>query len=190
MKTSEVDLRSLTPHARNLNKGTERGHNQLRHSIKRTGLGRSIVVDKHNRIIAGNHAAEAAIDLGKTKGVIVETRGDELVIVKRVDLDLADGKKAVELALADNRVQEVNFDLDKDALLAEIADGLEVEAYFREGEIEEEKKKDEKKSNSIRLNFQLPEAEEFIRLVNQIMHEQAIGSIEGAVMFAVREAAK
>lgn len=189
MKTSEVDLRKLTPHAKNLNKGTERGYNQLRQSMKRVGLGRSIVVDKHDRIIAGNHAAEAAIDLGKTKGVVVETRGDELVIVKRMDLDLADGKKAIELALADNRVQSVNFELDEEALRVEIAEGLEVESYFRQDELEV-KEEGGKKSNSIRLNFQLEDAEEFIRLVNKIMHEHSIGSIEDAVMFAVRGTAQ
>ena len=48
---------------RNLNKGTERGQQLIEKSLRQFGAGRSILVDKNNRIIAGNktHAnAEAA----------------------------------------------------------------------------------------------------------------------------------
>lgn len=43
----------LTPDKRNANKGTERGLKALDHSLRQYGAGRSLLVDKHGRIIAG-----------------------------------------------------------------------------------------------------------------------------------------
>lgn len=45
----------LQPDKRNANKGTERGLKALDHSLRQYGAGRSLLVDKHGRIIAGNY---------------------------------------------------------------------------------------------------------------------------------------
>lgn len=49
----QAKLSDLQPDRRNANKGTERGLKALDHSLRQYGAGRSILVDKHGRIIAG-----------------------------------------------------------------------------------------------------------------------------------------
>lgn len=103
-------VRDLIPDAKNANKGTERGSGMLEHSLRTYGTGRSILIDKKGRIIAGNKTAEAAGALGLDKVVVVETDGRTLIAVQRMDLDLETDTKAKELAIADNRIGDVNLE--------------------------------------------------------------------------------
>lgn len=102
----------------NANDGSEYGDRILEKSLTQLGVGRSVVVDKDNRLIAGNKTAVKCVESGINKAIIVETTGDQLVVVKRVDLSL-DSKRGRELALADNKVGQVNLDWNFD-----IADNL------------------------------------------------------------------
>lgn len=86
---------------KNFNKHTEYGMSLLEKSLRELGAGRSIVVDKDNNIIVGNGIVEAAINAGITNTRVIETQGDELVVVKRTDMEL-NSKKGREMALADN----------------------------------------------------------------------------------------
>lgn len=95
----------------NFNRHTKEGMELLEKSISENKFGRSILVDKDGNIIAGNATAETAKKLGKTKIRVVETDGEELVVVKRTDLDI-DSKEARELAFADNSVAHRNLDWD------------------------------------------------------------------------------
>lgn len=99
----------------NFNRGREDGRRMLRSAIKELGAGRSILVDRDNRIISGNKTVEAAIAAGITDITVVETTGDELVAVKRTDI-LLDSGKGRELALADNAIQRATFDWDEEQL--------------------------------------------------------------------------
>lgn len=131
----KVDLKKLRPHARNANKGTERGAFQIAQSFKNYGAARSIVVDADGVIIAGNHAVDGALEAGIKHGVVVETEGDELVIVKRTDLRLASDKRAIELAYADNRSSQVGLEWDIDTLVADINEGVELGKFWRDDEL-------------------------------------------------------
>jgi hypothetical protein len=104
------DLTALTPDDRNANVGTERGRAMVEESLRRYGAGRSILVDRYGRIIAGNTTHEAAVDIGLTDAVIVKTDGRKLVVVMREDLDL-DSPTARALAVADNRTSEGGSEL-------------------------------------------------------------------------------
>ncbi len=53
-QTLATTLSDLSPDLRNANLGTERGHAMLERSLQETGAGRSILVDKHGKVIAGN----------------------------------------------------------------------------------------------------------------------------------------
>ena len=86
----KAKLAELTPDAHNANQGTPRGLNLLDKSLSQYGAGRSILVDKAGRIIAGNKTAERAADLGIDDVLIVPTDGTQLVAVQRTDLDLTD----------------------------------------------------------------------------------------------------
>jgi hypothetical protein len=109
-------LSSLIFDDKNANKGTQRGRKMIAASLERLGMGRSIVVDRNGRIIAGNKTVEAARKLGIKKMQIVRTDGDTLIAVQRTDLDLKKDKRAKELAVADNRTAELDLNWDKQML--------------------------------------------------------------------------
>src|SRR5208337_4782639 len=110
MKINSIS--DLKPDPKNANKGTDRGRKLLAESLEKYGAGRSILCDKEGRVIAGNKTLKAA---GERKVRVVETQGDELVVVQRTDLDL-NSKKARELAIADNRVAEIDLEWNPEVL--------------------------------------------------------------------------
>ena len=114
-KVIETNIESLVPDDKNFNKGTQYGDHLMDESLRRFGLGRSILIDKNNRIIAGNKTAEKAADIGFTDVVVVEVDGNQLVAVKRKDIDL-DSAKGRELALADNATGKANLAWDEDLI--------------------------------------------------------------------------
>lgn len=117
-KMIEASIDSLIPDDKNFNKGTEFGEHLMDESLRKFGLGRSILIDKNNRIIAGNKTAEKAVDIGFDNVIIVETNGNSLVAVKRTDIDL-DSAKGRELALADNATSKANLSFDTDLIMQE-----------------------------------------------------------------------
>lgn len=117
-KIIEASIDTLIPDNKNFNKGTEFGEHLMDKSLREFGLGRSILIDKNNRIIAGNKTAEKAADIGFDNVIIVETDGNSLVAVKRKDIDL-DSAKGRELALADNATSKANLSFDTDLIMQE-----------------------------------------------------------------------
>ena len=127
----------LTPDTRNANKGTVRGRELLIKSLRELGAGRSILADRNGNIIAGNKTFEQAKALG-LRVREVETNGDELVVVKRNDLDLYEGTKARELAYADNRVSEIDLEWEAGQLAKDIEAGIDLNALgFGEKDLKE-----------------------------------------------------
>lgn len=129
-----TQIDDLQPDDLNANKGSERGLGMLDHSLRKYGAGRSILVDRQGRAIAGNKTLERAAELGFPLRV-VETDGRELVVVQRKDLDLQHDPAARELAIADNRVAEVDLAWDAQALQALTDQGVEVGAFFFDDEL-------------------------------------------------------
>ena len=109
------DISELKFDKKNFNKHTPEGMGLLEKSLNKFGAGRSILVDKDNNIIAGNGIVEAAQNAGITKTRIVETTGDELVVVKRKDVEL-DSDQGREMALADNATAAADLAWDEDNL--------------------------------------------------------------------------
>jgi hypothetical protein len=114
-KIIEANVEVLIPDNKNFNKHTEYGMHILEESIRKFGLGRSILIDKNNRIIAGNGVVETASQIDLDKVLVVETMGNTLVAVKRTDIDL-DSAKGRELALADNATSKANLAWDMDII--------------------------------------------------------------------------
>ena len=98
-QTEVVDIRDIIADDHNFNAGTEKGREMIEKSFRELGAGRSILLDKNNRIIAGNKSQQAAIAAGIKRVRVIETTGDELVAVKRtdVDIDSAEGRKMAYL---------------------------------------------------------------------------------------------
>ena len=123
--------------------GTERGKSALDSSLQRYGAGRSILLDKNNRIIAGNQTFSSAGELGFENVVVVESDGKSIIAVKRTDLDL-DEKEGREMAYADNRVGQLNLQFSPEVLKEDFESGeLELGPFFTESEIESFTKKEE-----------------------------------------------
>jgi DNA modification methylase len=128
-------LADLTPDPKNANKGTPRGMRMLANSLKTYGAGRSILVDRHGVVLAGNKTFEQAKALGLDIRV-VDVDGKTLVVVRRTNLDLATDPEARQLALADNRVGEINLEWDPQLLETFAADGIDLRALWTPQELE------------------------------------------------------
>ena len=115
VKVRRGSLDDLTPDDRNMNRHTSYGMSLIEKSIRKHKFGRSILVDKNDRIIGGNGVTETAASIGATKTIVVETTGDELVVVKRTDVDL-DSKEGREMALADNATAVADIEWDAEAV--------------------------------------------------------------------------
>ena len=115
-KIRVVPIAQLVLDGKNANKGTKRGRELLEQSLGKYGAGRSVLVDRRNRVIAGNKTVEAAVAAGMKSIAVIETDGNCLVAVQRGDLDLAKDKKARELAIADNRVGELDLEWNPEVL--------------------------------------------------------------------------
>ena len=153
-KVIETNIESLVPDNKNFNKGTEYGDRLMDESLRKFGLARSIVIDKNNRIIAGNKTAEKAADIGFTDVLVVEVDGNQLVAVKRKDIDL-DSAKGRELALADNATSKANLAWDE-SLIEEVSQqwGFEPQEWGVDVSVQEEPEQEEpsgKKEISTRL---------------------------------------
>jgi len=101
---------------RNFNKGSEAGAKLIKKSFEKFGAGRSILLDKNNRIIAGNKSVEFS---GIDDVQIVESDGTKLIAVKRTDIDL-DTPLGREMALADNASAKANIVFDAELIEAEV----------------------------------------------------------------------
>ena len=121
MEDKVIDIEELAQDTHNFNKGNEQGQELMERSFKEMGAGRSILIDRNDHIIAGNKSQKAAIAAGIKKVRVIETTGDELVAVKRtdVDIDSAEGRK---MAYLDNLTTQVNLTWDETELEAVQAD--------------------------------------------------------------------
>lgn len=123
------NVKDLIQDTLNANRGTDRGREVLRASLQECGAGRSVLVDREGRIIAGNKTVEQAEALGIPIRVVV-TKGDELVVVQREDLDLLEDERARQLAYLDNRAGEVGLDWDAERVREDILSGLDLATAF------------------------------------------------------------
>ena len=128
MSKELIDIEELRQDTLNFNKGTYEGEGLIKKSLERFKAGRSVLIDKNNNIIAGNKTVSAASTMGM-KVRVIETTGEELVAVKRTDIDL-DSKEGRELALADNRTAQINLAWDEPNLeVAALQFGLDASDF-------------------------------------------------------------
>ena len=148
----ETSIDKLIPDNKNFNKGTQFGEHLMDESLRKFGLGRSILLDKNNRIISGNKTTEKAGELGYEKVLVIETDGSTLVAVKRNDIDL-DSTVGRELALADNATSKANLSWDEEMIMqcAEQFDFDPEEWGVSMSEPEEESQEESKKEINTRL---------------------------------------
>jgi hypothetical protein len=122
-QTTNIKSTELIADDKNFNKGSENGAEMIRKSFQKFGAGRSILLDKNNRIIAGNKSVEFS---GIEDVLIVESDGTQLIAVKRTDIDL-DSPQGREMALADNASAKANIVFDAELIEAELGEAVCVE---------------------------------------------------------------
>jgi hypothetical protein len=64
MAKDKTKISDLIPDDKNFNKGSEFGNLLIEKSFRKYGAGRSILLDKNNRIIAGNKSVKNAAAIG------------------------------------------------------------------------------------------------------------------------------
>ena len=116
-----VSIDDLIQDDHNFNKGNEQGAQLLERSFRECGAGRSVLIDKDNRLVGGNKAQKGFKAAGKKKVIIVDSDADTLVAVRRKDvsLDSAEGRK---MAYLDNLTTQVNLTWDETEIEAVQAD--------------------------------------------------------------------
>jgi len=124
-----LGLDDLKPDPQNANRGTPRGREALAQSLRAYGAGRSVLIDREGRIIAGHKTVEEAKRLGIPLRV-VRSDGQHLIAVQRDDLDVVTDPQAQALAIADNRVGELDLEWDV-TVLRQLRDaGLDLSTFW------------------------------------------------------------
>lgn len=100
----QATLRDLKQHGLNPRKHTPRNVAMIENSLREVGAARSGVIDENGVILAGNGTYEALSAAGIEKVKIVETDGNEWVVVKRTGLT---EEQKRHLVVADNRTSEL-----------------------------------------------------------------------------------
>jgi len=118
-----IKVADLIPDDKNFNKGSEFGNQLIEKSFQKFGAGRSILLDKNNRIIAGNKSTENFAAGGGENVIVVESDGKSLIAVKRTDIDL-DTPQGREMALADNATAKANIVFDAELVAAELSEAV------------------------------------------------------------------
>ena len=105
----------------------------LAQSLRDYGTGRAVLIDRHGTVIAGSKTVAEA----QAQGVglrVVESDGTELIAVQRRDLDLATDARAQALAVADNRVAELDLAWDEAPLRDLHAAGVDLSPFWTDAE--------------------------------------------------------
>ena len=147
---------------RNYRKHGDKNKNLIKKSIEEAGLGRSIVIDADDEIIAGNGLVS---QLNKdTPLKVIETTGDELVVVKRTDLKQGDAKRNA-LAIYDNSTSDTS-EFDIELLKADFSD-KELEEFGVLDDMDEEDPEPEpveetKEPPKVKITFNYTDSREII----------------------------
>lgn len=121
VKVEVKTLDDLQPDPNNVNKHSVRGHQLVENSIRRRGVGRGILAAGKNAekpvIYAGNLTHEKARDAGIEEVVFVHTKGNQLVVTVRDDIEPGSAA-AIALGLEDNESAKQSYSPDIDVLAA------------------------------------------------------------------------
>jgi DNA modification methylase len=123
---SPVAIDELVPDPKNRRVHNQRNLGMIADALRSVGAARSIVIDEHNTILAGNGVTAAAREAGITRVRIIDAAGDELIAVRRTDL--SDEQKR-DLAIYDNRTGELATWNDEQ-LRADLEVGLSLRPFW------------------------------------------------------------
>src|SRR5438552_2152405 len=115
-------IKELRPDPENRRSHNPRNIGALVDALHRVGAARSIVIDEHDTVLAGN----------VTKLRVIEADGQEVIAVRRRGLTAAQKR---DLAMSDNRTAELaTWNIPQ--LQADLAAGLDLHPYFTDDELQ------------------------------------------------------
>lgn len=153
-KGQQMKVSDLKQDTKNFRIHGDKNLKQIKKSIKRNGFGRSIVVDANNEIICGNGVGQSLPPDADLQ--VVETFGDKMVVIKRLDISGHDDKRRASLAVEDNATTDSStFDFE---LLQETFTDIELEdmGIDIESPPEDEGKKEEAARAKLADTFLIP----------------------------------
>lgn len=208
-QVQEINIEDLQLDELNPNKSSDRGADMILNSLSSVGFGRSVLLDKNNKLIGGNQTVKAALKTALKKVRVIETDGSEIIAVKRTDLDLDVDEKARKLSLFDNRTSEISLNWDPEVLSQLSSDGMDLSELFTEvelsklcaslaDEMEDDDElgmdvEDEAPEGGIRqFNLFIPEAlyDTFTQQVEKIVENYSYESASDAIMDLVARKAE
>lgn len=121
---------------KNLNRHRPRGMGQLSNIISKEGWQSAITVAANNETFSGSARLETAQELfgDESEPIVFDIDGTRPVILRRIDIPTADDPRAIRLGIADNRINEVNYDLDVE-LLQETAQIIDISDLYFDDEL-------------------------------------------------------
>lgn len=120
--------------AQNANNHTVKGMRLLGETISDLGWIGAITVAANDEVFDGSARLETIAEQMTAEPIVIDVQGDRPVIVRRTDIPTADDPKAKELAIAANRVAELNLNWDL-AIIEELKDEIPIDKYFRDDEL-------------------------------------------------------
>jgi len=130
MSDDTTTLAALVPDPANRRHHPPRNVDMIADALRAVGAARSIVIDEHNEVLAGNGVIEAAAAAGISRLQIVDADGQTLVAVRRSGLT---PEQKRELAIYDNRTAELaTWDLQQ--LQADHDVDLDLRPWWTEAE--------------------------------------------------------
>lgn len=119
-------VKDFRPATRNANKHTARGLGALEKSIQADGWIGAMTTAADGEMIAGSARIETVAQVFGTDAepIVIESDGSRPVVVVRTDIPTAHDQRAQRLALADNRVHEIDLSWDVEVLAGLDADVL------------------------------------------------------------------
>jgi hypothetical protein len=136
MAKSKAKLSDFRTQERNLNKHRPRGMGMLDNVIAKDGWQGAITTAANGETFAGSARLEVAQERfgDQSEPIVFDIDGTRPVILRRVDIPTADDPRAIRLGIADNRISEVNYDLDID-LLQETAQIIDISDLYFDDEL-------------------------------------------------------
>lgn len=135
IKQSTID--NFRPQKANRNRHKMRGMGALESSMRKVGYVAPMTAAADGEIIDGSARLETSAIVFDDDVLVVHHDGTKPVIMVRDDIPNAETPEAKQIALAANRIAELNLDWDAEGLLADAQAGLDMTGLFSENEIDE-----------------------------------------------------
>lgn len=131
-----VSIEELVGDRHNANLGTPRGLDIIEKSIQKTGNGRSGLLDKNRKIVAGNKYWEKVGELGFEEAIVIKSDGTRPIFHQRTDWDLDTDEMARMAAYYDNAAPYFDIEWDSSVIREDEADGLPLRDIWNDKELD------------------------------------------------------